>query len=69
MAWDERMKEFRARRERARGMGGPERLAARAAAGRLDARERIARLLDADSFVEVGTFNQSDMPGAGPTKF
>lgn len=64
MAWDERMRDFRLRRERARGMGGAERLAARAGAGRLNARQRIERLLDPDSFVEIGTFNQSDVPGA-----
>src|SRR5216684_1282815 len=48
MAWDERMKEFHARRATARGMGGP---------------ERVARLLDPDSFLEIGTFNTSDVPG------
>src|SRR5229473_1789305 len=63
MAWDERMKDFHARRAAARGMGGPERLARRRAAGALNARERVARLLDPDSFVEIGTFNTSDVPG------
>jgi len=63
MAWDERMKEFHARRATARGMGGPERLARRRAAGALNARERVARLLDPDSFLEIGTFNTSDVPG------
>ena len=41
MAWDERMKDFHARRAKARGMGGPERLARRRAAGALNARERV----------------------------
>src|SRR3970040_2338676 len=63
MSWDERMKDFEARRERARAMGGPERLARRRAEGRLNARERIERLVDAGSFMEIGTFNVSDMPG------
>ncbi len=63
MAWDERMKDFRERRERARAMGGVERLARRAAEGRFNARERVDRLLDAGSFLEVGTFNTSDIPG------
>src|SRR3984893_12609412 len=63
MSWDERMKDFEARRERARSMGGPERLAKRRAEGRLNARERIDRLADAGSFMELGTFNVSDMPG------
>jgi len=63
MAWDERMRDFHARRAKARGMGGPERLARRRAAGALNARERVERLLDAGSFLEVGTFNTSDVPG------
>ena len=63
MAWDERMKDFHARRAKARGMGGPERLARRGAAGALNARERVERLLDAGSFLEVGTFNTSDVAG------
>src|SRR5215510_3900959 len=63
MSWDDRMKDFEARRERARSMGGPERLARRRAEGRLNARERIARLADAGSFMELGTFNVSDVPG------
>src|SRR5262245_330337 len=67
MAWDERMKDFRARREQARAMGGAERLARRRAEGRLNARERIERLLDADSFLEVGTFDVSDVPGMEET--
>jgi len=67
MAWDERMKDFHARPATARGMGAPERLARRRAAGALDARERVARPLDPDSFLEIGTFNASDVPGAGMT--
>jgi methylmalonyl-CoA decarboxylase subunit alpha len=63
MSWDDRMKDFEARRARARAMGGPERLARRRAEGRLNARERIERLVDAGSFMELGTFNVSDMPG------
>src|SRR5499425_1841504 len=65
MSWDDRMKDFEARRERARGMGGPDRLARRRAEGRLNARERIAHLADAGTFLEIGTFNTSDMPGMG----
>ena len=38
MAWDERMRDFHARRAKARGMGGPERLARRGAAGGRKAR-------------------------------
>ncbi|HYE92463.1 MAG TPA: carboxyl transferase domain-containing protein [Terriglobales bacterium] len=57
------MRDFHARRARARAMGGPARVAKRAAEGRLNARERIERLLDGGSFVELGTFNVSDVPG------
>ena len=63
MSWDDRMKDFEARRARARAMGGPERLARRRAEGRLNARERVERLVDAGSFMEIGTFNVSDVPG------
>jgi methylmalonyl-CoA decarboxylase subunit alpha len=63
MSWDERMKDFHARRDRARAMGGPDRVSRRRAEGRLNARERIERLLDPGTFLEIGTFNVSDMPG------
>jgi hypothetical protein len=48
MAWDDRLKDFKTRRERARGMGGPERLAQRAAEGLdpADTRDVIARFLE-----------------------
>jgi len=39
--------------ERALRAGGPERIARQKAAGKLTARERVARLLDPDSFVET----------------
>ncbi len=63
MPWDDRRKDFLARRAHARGAGGAERLARRADAGKLNARERIDRLLDAGSYLEVGTFNTSDVAG------
>jgi acetyl-CoA carboxylase carboxyltransferase component len=43
------------RRRAARAMGGPEKLARRRDEGGLDARARIAHLLDPGSFVEIGT--------------
>ena len=67
MAWEDRLDDFRARRDRARAMGGPERLARRRREGKLDARQRLERLLDAGSFLELGTFNHSDMPGLEET--
>lgn len=49
-------------RERALGMGGEKKLKDRAAAGILNARERIDRLVDAGSFVEAGLFGVSHRP-------
>ncbi|MDA0275535.1 MAG: methylmalonyl-CoA carboxyltransferase [Proteobacteria bacterium] len=51
--------EFAAREARALAMGGPQKLAARTAAGLLNARERIARLCDPGTFVESGLFASS----------
>ncbi|PWE16661.1 methylmalonyl-CoA carboxyltransferase [Marinicauda salina] len=55
MSWKDEIEELRKRRELARGMGGPEKLARQRAAGRLNVRERIDQLLDAGSFREVGS--------------
>jgi acetyl-CoA carboxylase carboxyltransferase component len=52
------------REARARAMGGEEKLARQQAKNRLDARTRIARLLDADSFDEHGLLAVSDLPEA-----
>jgi acetyl-CoA carboxylase carboxyltransferase component len=49
------LRDLEDRLERARQMGGPERLDRLRERGQLNARERIAALLDADSFVELGT--------------
>jgi acetyl-CoA carboxylase carboxyltransferase component len=54
--------ELEARREKARGMGGPAKIDRVHAAGKLTVRERIAVLLDADSFREVGMLATSDLP-------
>ena len=50
------------RAETARGMGGPEKLAKRAAAGVLNARERLDRLLDDGRWFESGLFATSNRP-------
>ena len=47
------MQDYETRRAAALAMGGPEKLARRAKAGVLNARERIALLLDESSFEEV----------------
>ncbi len=51
---DEARTELEARREKARAMGGAEKLAARHKAGIMDARQRLDALLDPGSFCESG---------------
>lgn len=53
--WEETLDDLSRRRERARAMGGPERLAKHHGKGKLDARGRIEYLLDPGSFREIGT--------------
>ena len=54
MSWKPELDEIARRVERAKEMGGEERVARARAAGRLDVRERIDRLLDDGSFHETG---------------
>jgi acetyl-CoA carboxylase carboxyltransferase component len=57
--------EMKTRRERILAeMGGRERIERQHARGRLTIRERIDRLLDPGSFVEIGTFSRSERPEA-----
>ena len=53
--WDGTLEDFERRKNEARAMGGPEKLARRRAEGLLDARGRIDVLLDSGSFSEIGT--------------
>src|SRR5690606_33445335 len=53
--------EIESRKQRALAMGGPEKLAKREAAGILNARERIDRLVDAGSCIETGMFAVSSV--------
>ena len=53
--WTPLLDDLRERRRIARAMGGSEKLARRRDVGGLDARARIAHLLDPGSFVEIGT--------------
>ncbi|MGD9123931.1 MAG: carboxyl transferase domain-containing protein [Desulfarculaceae bacterium] len=62
MNFKERMKQFHQKKEFALGMGGPDKLAAKQAAGELNARERIDYLLDKGTFREIGLFAHSDQP-------
>ena len=60
--------DLRARRERIKLGGGPEKIAAQHAAGKLTARERLELLIDAGTFVELGIhgrphFSQRAMDG------
>ena len=59
--WDETLDDLQTLRDIAMAMGGEEKLAARAANGRLDARQRIDTLLDDRSFTEIGMLS-----GAAP---
>jgi len=63
MPFEKELEELKRRREKALQMGGPEKVKRQHDQGRLTARERIARLLDPDTFLEVGMFNCSDVPG------
>jgi len=53
--WDSTLKDLGDRRSASRAMGGAERLAKHRAKGLLDARARIAHLVDPGSFQELGT--------------
>ena len=64
--WDDLLKDLRQRRDAARAMGGSERLEQQHREGRLDARARVERLLDPDTFVEVGTLVGSVHRGVVP---
>ena len=64
MAFERRINEFEQRRDKVLGMGGPEKLAKLAAAGTLNARQRVDYLCDPGSFLESGMFATSDRPEA-----
>jgi acetyl-CoA carboxylase carboxyltransferase component len=57
--WEAELAELENRRELAARMGGEERVARQHAAGRLTVRERIERLVDKESFAEVGSLTGS----------
>ena len=59
MSFEALMAEYEARRAKALAGGGEDKYAKRTAAGVLNARERIALLLDCDSFIESGLFGSS----------
>jgi len=54
MSWEKEVEDIRRRERLAENMGGTEKVARQHGQGKLDARERIRRLLDRDSFREIG---------------
>jgi acetyl-CoA carboxylase carboxyltransferase component len=61
--WDDVLDDLARRRDTSRAMGGEERLRKHRDAGKLDARARVAHLLDDGSFQELGTLvGGSDAP-------
>ena len=59
MAFEKLLEEFEARRAKALAGGGAGKYARRTKAGMLNARERIAKLVDEGSFIESGLFGSS----------
>ncbi|WP_102416982.1 acyl-CoA carboxylase subunit beta [Mycobacterium sp. 4858] len=63
--WEETLEDLDRRRQKAREMGGPERLDKHRGKGKLDARARIGRLVDPGSFREIGTLVGGDIAADG----
>ena len=63
--WGDLLDDLKGRTDAATAMGGPERLARQAAKGRLNARERVARLCDEGTFKEVGALGGAAHPAGG----
>ncbi len=63
MPFDKEMLELEKRKARTLKMGGTGKIKKQHGRGKLTARERIDKLLDPESFLEVGMFNHSDVPG------
>jgi acetyl-CoA carboxylase carboxyltransferase component len=63
--WDDFLDDLKDRTDIATAMGGPERLARQSAKGRLNARERVARLCDEGTFAEVGALGAAAHPAGG----
>lgn len=65
MNWDETLADLGQRRDRARAMGGSERLAKHRSTGKLDARSRVQQLLDPHTFRELGSLVGGDVAADG----
>ena len=66
VAAEERLRHLRSLRQAALAGGGAERIAQQHEKGKLTARERLAILLDPDSFTEIGPFVRSRGEAFGP---
>ncbi len=65
MSGQDKTEELRQKKSEARQSGGPERIAARSRKGSGSARDRVLRLLDADTFVELDVFTEGAVTGHG----
>jgi acetyl-CoA carboxylase carboxyltransferase component len=63
MDFKELLEQLEVRKREALAQGGPEKVKRQHARGGLTARERIDKLLDSDSFLELGLLAHSDWPG------
>lgn len=61
---EELIADLNRRKDKAKLMGGPEKVKRQHELGKYTARERIERLVDSGSFMEMGMLNHSDQPGA-----
>lgn len=59
---EDSIRDLQARREKAKQMGGEKRIAKQHARGRLTARERVEKLVDPDSFLELGMLAHANIP-------
>ena len=63
MTIQKQLEKLKSRKDKALLMGGEEKIQNRHKNGKLTARERVAKLLDQGSFLEIGILNSSDVPG------
>lgn len=60
---EELIKDLERRKEKAKQMGGKEKVGLQHSLGRYTARERIDKFVDSGTFLEFGMLNHSDWPG------
>jgi acetyl-CoA carboxylase carboxyltransferase component len=63
MPFEKELEELKQKKAKALQMGGSEKVKRQHEKGKLTAREKIEKLFDPGSFLEVGMLNHSDMPG------